>query len=102
LGRARTCACGPRSRSRHVAGRTRRKGLMAARPSPSRRPPEPPPDHPRLFVATPLDEAAHAAVVGLVEDVQRSVAVAARDPRSEVRWVRMDGLHITVRFLGAT
>jgi RNA 2',3'-cyclic 3'-phosphodiesterase len=75
---------------------------MAGRPRPSQRPPEPPADHPRLFVATPLDETAHAAVVGLVEDVQQTVAAAARDPRSEVRWVRMDGLHITVRFLGAT
>jgi len=75
---------------------------MAGRPRASQRPAEPPADHPRLFIATPLDETAHAAVVGLIEDVQRSVAGAARDPRSEVRWVRMDGLHVTVRFLGAT
>ena len=75
---------------------------MAARPATSQRPPEAPADHPRLFVATPLDETARGAVVGLVEDVQGIVKGVARDPRSEVRWVRMDGLHLTVRFLGAT
>jgi RNA 2',3'-cyclic 3'-phosphodiesterase len=75
---------------------------MAARPATSQRPPEAPADHPRLFVATPLEETARAAVVGLVEDVQGIVRGVARDPRSEVRWVRMDGLHLTVRFLGAT
>jgi 2'-5' RNA ligase len=26
----------------------------------------------------------------------------AREPRSEVRWVRLDGLHLTLRFLGPT
>jgi 2'-5' RNA ligase len=75
---------------------------MAARSATSQRPPEAPADHPRLFVATPLDETAREAVVGLVEDVQGIVKGVARDPRSEVRWVRMDGLHLTVRFLGAT
>ena len=75
---------------------------MAARPATSQRPPEAPADHPRLFVAAPLEETARAAVVGLVEDVQGIVQGVARDPRSEVRWVRMDGLHLTVRFLGAT
>jgi RNA 2',3'-cyclic 3'-phosphodiesterase len=75
---------------------------MAARPATSQRPPEAPADHPRLFVATPLDETARAAVVGLVEDVKGIVLGVARDPRSEVRWVSMDGLHLTVRFLGAT
>jgi 2'-5' RNA ligase len=75
---------------------------MAARPATSQRPREAPADHPRLFVATPLDESARAAVVSLVEDVQGIVKGVARDPRSEVRWVRMDGLHLTVRFLGAT
>jgi RNA 2',3'-cyclic 3'-phosphodiesterase len=76
--------------------------MMAARPATSQRPPEAPADHPRLFVATPLEETARAAVVGLVEDVKGIVQGIAREPRSEVRWVRMDGLHLTVRFLGAT
>jgi 2'-5' RNA ligase len=74
-------------------------GERAARPG---RPPEAPEGHPRLFVATPLDEAARGAVVGLVDEVRAIADAAAREPRSEVRWVRMDGLHLTLRFLGAT
>jgi RNA 2',3'-cyclic 3'-phosphodiesterase len=85
-----------------VAGRTRREGVTVERGGGRRRPPEPPADHPRLFVAVPLDEAARQAVVGLVDDVQADVNRVAREPRSEVRWVRLDGLHLTVRFLGAT
>jgi RNA 2',3'-cyclic 3'-phosphodiesterase len=75
---------------------------MAAREGRPARPPEAPLDHPRLFIAVPLDEAAHDAVVTLVDEVRAVVEAAAREPRSEVRWVRMDGLHLTVRFLGAT
>jgi RNA 2',3'-cyclic 3'-phosphodiesterase len=59
-------------------------------------------DEPRLFVAVPLGEEARAAVAGLVEDVQAGAEVAARRRRSAVRWVRMDGLHVTLRFLGPT
>jgi RNA 2',3'-cyclic 3'-phosphodiesterase len=76
--------------------------LTAARGARRGRPPEAPEGHPRLFVATPLDEAARGAVVGLVDDVRGIAEGAAREPRSEVRWVRMDGLHVTLRFLGAT
>lgn len=75
---------------------------MAARRATWQRPPEPPAEHPRLFVAAPLDDQARTAVVGLVEEVQGIVKGIARDPRSEVRWVRLDGLHLTLRFLGAT
>jgi RNA 2',3'-cyclic 3'-phosphodiesterase len=71
----------------------------AARPG---RPAEAPEGYPRLFVATPLDEAARGAVVALVDEVRGIADGAAREPRSEVRWVRMDGLHLTLRFLGAT
>ena len=85
-----------------MAGRRGREGVTDARRARSQRPPEPPADHPRLFVATPLDEAARAAVAGLVADVQGIVLGVAREPRSEVRWVRLDGLHLTARFLGAT
>lgn len=52
---------------------------------------------PRLFLAVPLDEAARAAV----EDVVVSVRARAIDGRG-VRWVRLDGLHVTLRFLGPT
>lgn len=66
-----------------------------------RRPVEPD-DHPRLFIAVPLAESARAAVEALVDRVRATVAGVAREPRSEARWVRMDGLHVTLRFLGAT
>ena len=55
----------------------------------------------RLFVAVPLDEPAVRTVVGVVERIRADrerVAPAERD----VRWVRMDGLHLTLRFLGPT
>lgn len=59
-------------------------------------------DIPRLFVAVPLGEEARASVARLVEEVQASAEAAARAQRSPVRWVRMDGLHVTLRFLGPT
>ena len=57
---------------------------------------------PRLFIAVPLAEQARAAVADLVAEVRAFVDDRARVPRSEVRWVRLDGLHLTVRFLGPT
>lgn len=59
-------------------------------------------DLPRLFVAVPLGEEARSSVAGLVEEVQTSADAVAGAQRSEVRWVRMDGLHVTLRFLGPT
>ena len=59
-------------------------------------------DEPRLFVAVPLPAAAGDAVRDLVERVQGEVEANARKPRSAVRWVRLDGLHLTLRFLGPT
>ena len=55
----------------------------------------------RLFVAVPLDEHAVRTVVALVERIR---ADRERDAPGErdVRWVRMDGLHLTLRFLGPT
>jgi 2'-5' RNA ligase len=50
----------------------------------------------RLFIAVPLPPAATEACVALIDGVRASV-----DPRG-ARWVRMDGLHVTLRFLGAT
>jgi 2'-5' RNA ligase len=58
------------------------------------------PDLPRLFFAVPLDDAACAAVSGLVADVQGAAEALAEGRRSPVRWVRLDGLHVTLRFLG--
>jgi RNA 2',3'-cyclic 3'-phosphodiesterase len=52
---------------------------------------------PRLFVAVPLDEAARTAVEALVETVR-----ATEPEGGGVRWVRLEGVHITLRFLGPT
>jgi RNA 2',3'-cyclic 3'-phosphodiesterase len=52
---------------------------------------------PRLFVGVPLDEAARAAV----QDLVASVRATEPDGRG-VRWVRLEGLHVTLRFLGPT
>jgi 2'-5' RNA ligase len=54
-------------------------------------------DDPRLFVAVPLGEPARAAVAEVVDRIR------AGEPEGRgVRWVRLDGLHITLRFLGPT
>ena len=52
----------------------------------------------RIFVASPLPSAARAAVEALVESVRGGADPGER----EVRWVRLDGLHITLRFIGPT
>lgn len=50
----------------------------------------------RLFIAVPLPPPAVEACRELVDGVR-----AAVDPKG-ARWVRMDGLHVTLRFLGDT
>ena len=51
----------------------------------------------RIFIAAPLPDEAAAAVAELVERVRADgVPGGGRD----VRWVRLDGLHLTLRFLG--
>jgi 2'-5' RNA ligase len=57
-----------------------------------------PPDVIRLFYAVPLPAAARAKVGELIDRVQASVG----DGTARIRWVRVDGLHLTLRFLGAT
>lgn len=53
----------------------------------------------RIFVAVPLPPDANAAVAALVDRVRSAgVPGGGRD----VRWVRLDGLHMTLRFLGPT
>ena len=50
----------------------------------------------RVFVAIPLPEAARRELQDLVDEVR-----AAADPDvRDVRWVRLDGLHLTLRFIG--
>lgn len=53
----------------------------------------------RLFVAIPLPATASASVAGVVTRI-RSEGLA--DGGRDVRWVRLDGLHLTLRFLGPT
>lgn len=57
-----------------------------------------PPGVLRLFFAVPLPPEARASVGDLIEQVQRSVG----DGTARIRWVRVDGLHLTLRFLGPT
>ncbi len=53
---------------------------------------------PRLFVATPVPRDVAARVGDVVERVATDLGEAGR----RVRWVQMDGLHVTLRFLGPT
>ena len=53
----------------------------------------------RLFVAVPLPEDAAMAVASVVEEVR---AAGLPEGMHDVRWVRLDGLHLTLRFLGPT
>ena len=55
----------------------------------------------RLFVAVPLDTAAVTTIAALVERIRAERVVVAHNER-DVRWVRLDGLHLTLRFLGPT
>jgi 2'-5' RNA ligase len=53
----------------------------------------------RLFIAVPLPDDAVAAVAEVVDEVRgQGLPAGARD----VRWVSLDGLHLTLRFLGPT
>ena len=63
----------------------------------------------RLFVAVPLPEFVCQAIGSIVEVVRERLTAADRDalsrgnpPGGRVRWVRMDGLHVTLRFVGDT
>jgi 2'-5' RNA ligase len=52
----------------------------------------------RIFAAIPLAPDARSAVESLVGAVRASADPGER----EVRWVRLDGLHVTLRFIGPT
>lgn len=76
--------------------------------APSRRPPRrcndrwvapvDPPGTMRLFFAVPVPEDPRARIGDLIARVQASVG----DGSARIRWVRVDGLHLTLRFLGPT
>ena len=53
----------------------------------------------RLFVGVPLPSSAVQSIVEVVESV-RAMGLPSGD--RDVRWVRLDGLHITLRFIGPT
>jgi 2'-5' RNA ligase len=57
-----------------------------------------PADHPRLFVAVPVPPPI-AARIGTIVDMVRHELGPDGD---RVRWVQMEGLHLTLRFLGPT
>lgn len=66
---------------------------------PQRYVPEPDdPARPRLFFAVPVPDPARRLVADLMDRVQASVG----DGRARIRWVRVEGLHLTLRFLGQT
>jgi 2'-5' RNA ligase len=56
------------------------------------------PARPRLFYAVPVPDPARQQVADLMERVQAAVG----DGRARIRWVRVEGLHLTLRFLGQT
>ena len=56
------------------------------------------PARPRLFFALPIPDPARRQVAALMETVQSSVG----DGAAKIRWVRVEGLHLTLRFLGPT
>jgi 2'-5' RNA ligase len=57
-----------------------------------------PPGTMRLFFAVPVPADPRARIAELIERVQGSVG----DGSARIRWVRLDGLHLTLRFLGPT
>lgn len=60
----------------------------------------------RLFVAVPIPAETVRAVAALVEGVRALDGAAIVGPvrrgSNDVRWVRLDSLHVTLRFLGPT
>ncbi len=65
---------------------------------PMGRPPFAPRDVPRLFVAIPVPSEITARISDLVDEVKASLGPDG----TKVRWVQMEGLHVTLRFLGPT
>jgi RNA 2',3'-cyclic 3'-phosphodiesterase len=52
----------------------------------------------RMFFAVPVPEEARTRIGELMQRVQGEVG----DGTARIRWVRVDGLHLTLRFLGPT
>jgi RNA 2',3'-cyclic 3'-phosphodiesterase len=56
------------------------------------------PARPRLFFAVPLPDEVREAIRPVRDDVQSAVG----DGEARIRWVRVESLHLTLRFLGPT
>jgi 2'-5' RNA ligase len=87
------------------SGRWDRTGDFArsdrpGRPGGFRRPVDDPPGTSRLFIAVPVADEVRAAVGELMARVS-GASIEERAP-GRPRWVRVDGLHVTLRFLGST
>jgi len=85
-----------------VTGESQGRGGWPRRgtPRPFTRPPDDPPGTSRLFIAVPVADEVRTAVDELMEEVAGG-PIAERRP-GQPRWVRVDDLHLTLRFLGAT
>jgi 2'-5' RNA ligase len=67
-----------------------------------RRPRRPGPGEAALFVAVPVPADVSGRVAALVDEIRLAVEVPNGGRGGHVRWVRFSGLHVTIRFLGAT
>jgi len=67
-------------------------------PPPRRHEPPEDPTRPRLFYAVPLPDDVREAIRPVRDAVQASVG----DGTARIRWVRIESLHLTLRFLGPT
>jgi 2'-5' RNA ligase len=67
-----------------------------------RRPEDDPPGTSRLFVAVPVEGSVRAAVGELMARLAGPDASIEERSAGQPRWVRVEGLHLTLRFLGAT
>jgi 2'-5' RNA ligase len=67
---------------------------------PFTRPPDDPPGTSRLFIAVPVADDVRGGIGAIMEKLAGG-PVDRRGP-GQPRWVRVDGLHLTLRFLGAT
>jgi 2'-5' RNA ligase len=56
------------------------------------------PARPRLFFAVPLSDQVREGIRPIVDAVQAGVG----DGHARIRWVRIESLHLTLRFLGPT
>jgi 2'-5' RNA ligase len=79
------------SQNRYAGGGARRSFV---------RPQDDPPGTSRLFVAVPVEDDVRAGVARLMEQLA-GAPIDVRAP-GQPRWVGIHGLHLTLRFLGAT